>query len=333
MAQGHMIPMVDIAKLLASRHGVLVTIVTTPVNAARFKSPLDRAINELRLPITVVQLRFPCSEAGLPENCECVDLLPSVASLAGIFRAAALMEPQVETLFQTLNPPPSCIVSDFCLPYTNRDEFQSCASSDHEYFVVPGFPGGIELTREQLPLQSKKPGDDLGKAESEAESEAYGVIVNSFEEMEAEYLKEFKEAKQGRVWCVGPVSLTKRFELDDLERGNSSSSVRVDQCLSWLDDKECNSAIYICLGSICNLSSAQLIELALGLEASEKVFVWVVKEIEKTKELLEWMADEKFEERVSPRGMVIRGWAPQCRGSIGDVAYVCGSILQREANR
>ncbi|CAI0407720.1 unnamed protein product [Linum tenue] len=358
MAQGHMIPMVDIAKLLASRHGVLVTIVTTPVNAARFKSPLDRAINELRLPITVVQLRFPCSEAGLPENCECVDLLPSVASLAGIFRAAALMEPQVETLFQTLNPPPSCIVSDFCLPYTNRiakkfdvprisfhgfscfsllclhlmklheDEFQSCASSDHEYFVVPGFPGGIELTREQLPLQSKKPGDDLGKAESEAESEAYGVIVNSFEEMEAEYLKEFKEAKQGRVWCVGPVSLTKRFELDDLERGNSSSSVRVDQCLSWLDDKECNSAIYICLGSICNLSSAQLIELALGLEASEKVFVWVVKEIEKTKELLEWMADEKFEERVSPRGMVIRGWAPQVlilsHPSVGGFLTHCG---------
>ncbi|CAI0407725.1 unnamed protein product [Linum tenue] len=146
--------------------------------------------------------------------------------------------------------------------------------------------------------------------------------------MEAEYLKEFKEAKQGRVWCVGPVSLTKRFELDDLERGNSSSSVRVDQCLSWLDDKECNSAIYICLGSICNLSSAQLIELALGLEASEKVFVWVVKEIEKTKELLEWMADEKFEERVSPRGMVIRGWAPQVlilsHPSVGGFLTHCG---------
>ncbi|CAI0469148.1 unnamed protein product [Linum tenue] len=354
--QGHMIPMVDIAKLLASRPGVLVTLVTTPVNAARFKSPIDRAINELGLSIKVVQLRFPCSEAGLPENCENADLLPSFSSLIDFFVAAALMEPEVETLFETLkNPPPSCIISDFCLPYTNRiakkfdvprisfqgfscfsllclycmklhrDEFESSArSSDHDYFVLPGFPGGIELTRAQLPIRyedlwggmtNNGTEVDMGKAELDA----YGVIMNTFEELEAEYLEALKEAKQGRVWCVGPVSLTNRFELDKLERGNcsisasslSSSSARVDPCLSWLDDKEQGSVIYVCMGSICNLSSAQLIELALGLEASNKAFVWVVREIEKTKELFIWMEDEKFEERVSPRGVVIREWAPQ----------------------
>ncbi|CAL1398223.1 unnamed protein product [Linum trigynum] len=360
MAQGHMIPMVDIAKLLASRPGVLVTIVTTPVNAARFKSPLDRAINELRQPITVIQLRFPCSEAGLPDGCESLDLLPSMASIDDMFRAAALMEPEVESLFGTLNPPPNCIISDFCLAYTNsiakkfgiprisfhgfscfsllclhcmmlhQDEFDSSASSDHEFFVLPGFPGGIELTRAQLPLQYNKAGDDMGKAGFEAESEAYGVIVNSFEELEAEYLKEFKEAKQGRVWCVGPVSLTNPFELDNLQRGNSSSSsaARAYQCLNWLDDKERESVIYVCMGSICNLSSAQLIELALGLEASDKAFVWAVKEDEKTKELFEWMVDEKFEERISSRGMVIRGWAPQVlilsHPAIGGFLTHCG---------
>ncbi|KAF2565755.1 hypothetical protein F2Q68_00024298 [Brassica cretica] len=37
MAQGHMIPMVDIARLLAQR-GVIITIVTTPYNAGRFKN-------------------------------------------------------------------------------------------------------------------------------------------------------------------------------------------------------------------------------------------------------------------------------------------------------
>ncbi|CAI0407737.1 unnamed protein product [Linum tenue] len=161
---------------------------------------------------------------------------------------------------------------------------------------------------------------------SQAESDAYGFIVNTFEELEAEYLEELKVAKQGRVWCVGPVSLTNCFELDKLERGNSSA--HVDQCLRWLDDKEQNSVIYVCLGSICNLSSAQLMELALGLEASDKTFLWVVREIEKTKELFQWMEEEKFEERVSSKGMVIRGWAPQlmilCHRSIGGFMTHCG---------
>ncbi|CAN1773463.1 UDP-glycosyltransferase 73C3 [Linum perenne] len=39
MAQGHMVPMIDIAKLLAQRN-LYVSVVTTPVNAARFNSQI-----------------------------------------------------------------------------------------------------------------------------------------------------------------------------------------------------------------------------------------------------------------------------------------------------
>ncbi|KAJ6418587.1 hypothetical protein OIU84_001867 [Salix udensis] len=42
IAQGHLIPMFDIARMLA-RHGVIVTIVTTRLNAKRFAIPLARA--------------------------------------------------------------------------------------------------------------------------------------------------------------------------------------------------------------------------------------------------------------------------------------------------
>ncbi|KAF8364640.1 hypothetical protein HHK36_033384 [Tetracentron sinense] len=75
MAQGHMIPMIDMARLFAKR-GVIVTIVTTPLNAFRFKPIIDRAIDS-GLPIRLLKLRFPCVEAGLPEGCENVDTLPS----------------------------------------------------------------------------------------------------------------------------------------------------------------------------------------------------------------------------------------------------------------
>ncbi|KAL5784207.1 hypothetical protein ACOSQ2_006599 [Xanthoceras sorbifolium] len=54
LAQGHMIPMVDTAKLLA-QHGALVTIVTTPVNAGRFKTVVARAVPRIR----VAEVQFP----------------------------------------------------------------------------------------------------------------------------------------------------------------------------------------------------------------------------------------------------------------------------------
>ncbi|CAN1770708.1 UDP-glycosyltransferase 73C3 [Linum perenne] len=313
MAQGHMIPMFDIAKLLATRD-VHVTIITTPLNAARFVTLLHRANDNLRLPINLVQLRFPCKEAGLPENCENFDMLPSLESIAGIFKAASLMEPEVESLFEKLVPRPTCIVSDFCLPYTNNIEVDRSVSSDYDYFVLPGIPGGIRFTKIQLPLRATDKDKNTGTADeiSKADSDAYGVIVNSFEELEAEYLELFKESKQGKVWCVGPVSLTNRNDLDKLQRGNNNvTSNYLDECFNWLENMDPGSVLYVCLGSICNLSSLQLKELALGLEASSKPFIWAIRETEATKDLYRWMEDDGFEGSVSGRGMLIRGWAPQ----------------------
>ncbi|KAJ9555335.1 hypothetical protein OSB04_009949 [Centaurea solstitialis] len=65
-AQGHMVPMVDIARILA-HHGSIVTILTTPVNAKRFKSVIERAV-EAKLKIRVVELQLRLTEVGLPEG-------------------------------------------------------------------------------------------------------------------------------------------------------------------------------------------------------------------------------------------------------------------------
>nr|AFJ52941.1 UDP-glycosyltransferase 1 [Linum usitatissimum] len=367
MAQGHMIPMVDIAKLLATtatthRYDVHVTIVTTPLNAARFATPLARANENLPLPINLVQFRFPCTEAGLPENCENCDMLPSLESILGIFQAASLMEPDAVSLFEKLEPRPTCIVSDFCLPYTNnvakkfnvpRISFHgfSCfclaclhcmklheaevdlsVSSDFDSFLIPGFPGGIRFTKAQLPLRGggkdKEKNAEIAEEMKKAESDAYGVIVNSFEELEAEYFELFKEAKQGKVWCVGPVSLTNHDDLDKLQRGNDVTSNYLDECFQWLDTMAPGSVLYVCLGSICNLVFPQLKELALGLEESSKPFIWAIRDTEATKDLYNWIADEGFEERVSDRGMLIRGWAPQVKilshPAVGGFLTHCG---------
>ncbi|KAJ6746744.1 PHOSPHATIDYLCHOLINE:DIACYLGLYCEROL CHOLINEPHOSPHOTRANSFERASE 1-RELATED [Salix koriyanagi] len=51
---------------------------------------------------------------------------------------------------------------------------------------------------------------------------------------------------------------------------------------------ETGSVIYACLGSLCRLVPSQLIELGLGLEASNRPFIWVVKTGDRDSELEEW---------------------------------------------
>jgi hypothetical protein len=67
----------------------------------------------------------------------------------------------------------------------------------------------------------------------------------------------------------------------------------------------------------------------LGLELSNRPFIWVVKiNGENYLELEKWLIDENFGERVKGRGLLIKGWAPQIlilsHPSIGGFLTHCG---------
>ncbi|CAH2059011.1 unnamed protein product [Thlaspi arvense] len=357
MAQGHMIPMVDIARLLAQR-GVTITIITTPHNAARFKNVLNRAI-ESGLPINLVQVKFPHQEAGLPKGQENIDLIESTGSMATFFNAVNKLEEPVQKLMEEMTPRPSCLISDMCLPYTSKlaktfkipkilfhgmccfcllcvhllrknREILENLNSDQEYFIVPYFPDRVEFTRPQVPVETYVPAGEwkeLLEDMIEADKTSYGVIVNTFEELEPAYVKDFKEARSGKSWSIGPVSLCNKVGADKAERGNKSD-IDQDECLKWLDSKKERSVLYVCLGSICNLPLAQLKELGLGLEESKSHFIWVIRGWEKYKELDEWISESSFEERIKERGLIIKGWAPQMiilsHPSVGGFLTHCG---------
>ncbi|XP_071908334.1 UDP-glycosyltransferase 73C4-like [Coffea arabica] len=354
MAQGHLLPVIDIARLLA-RRGVTITIFTTPVNAKRFESIVAREV-DAGLQIRVIKLGFPSAEAGLPAGCECFDMLPSIESGLNFFAAARLLRPSVEQRLSELKPSPSCILSDMCHPWTSQvaRKFQvprlvfhgfCCFSllcshnltnsedldnvtSDAEYFTVPDFPDHIELTKAQVvgPVKPITPEwAEILEQIREAEKEAYGVVVNTFEELELDYVRQYKKAKGKGVWCIGPVSLCNKENLDKAERGNKAS-INEHQCMKWLDTWEPESVIYACLGSITRLGTSQLIELGLGLESSGRPFVWVTKDA--SDEFRKWLIEEKFEERTKGRGLLIHGWAPQVlilsHPSIGGFLTHCG---------
>ncbi|CAB4317701.1 unnamed protein product [Prunus armeniaca] len=334
MAQGHMIPMMDFARLLAQR-GITITIVTTPHNAARFRTVVTRAIQS-GLQIRLVQLRFPSEEAGLPDGCENLDMLPAIGSADKFFFATALLQQPAEKLFEELTPKPNAIFSDVCLPWTisiaqkfhiprisfsgfccfcllcvhslHTSKVLENVTSDSEYFVVPDFPDRFEVTKAQLPGPLTPNMTDFYDQLEAAEKATYGIIMNTFEELEPAYVEAYKKA--AKVWCIGPASLCNKDDLDKAHRGNEAS-IDEHHCLKWLDSWEPGSVVYACLGSLCNLITDQLIELALGLEASEKPFIWVVRGCSQSEELENWISEAGFEERTKARSLLIRGWAPQ----------------------
>ncbi|EOY08007.1 hypothetical protein SCA6_001771 [Theobroma cacao] len=356
MSPGHLLPMTDMARLLAE-HGVIVSIVTTPLNTIRFKSTIERAV-ESGLHIRLLQLQFPSDPLGLPEGCENMDQLPSRDLIKNFFKAASMLQQPFEQLFNELQPRPSCIISGKNLPWTVDTALKfnvpriffdgmgcfsfSCTHnlevskvhetmSKFESFLVPGLPHRIELTKAKLPENLNPGSNDLTNMRSNiraVELIADGIVVNTFEELESEYVKEYKSVKGDNVWCIGPLSACNKLNSDKAERGQKAS-IDDNQCLKpWLDSKKPGSVIYACLGSISGLTTWQLVELGLGLEASNQAFIWVIRGGKKSEGLEKWIAEEGFEERVKDRGLIIGGWAPQIwilsHPAIGGFLTHCG---------
>ncbi|KAK4759560.1 hypothetical protein SAY87_022691 [Trapa incisa] len=363
LAQGHIIPIFDIARMLSQR-GILTTIYTTPMNASRFGPTVART-SELGLPIRLVEIPFRSDVVGLPHGCENLDSLPSPDLLRKFHCALEKMQEPVEAHLRQNGPPPSCIISDravfwtadiarkFGIPrflFNGMSCFSQVAShnvdqhfrSDPEYYLklgatepfeVSGMPKGrgLKLNKSQLPSTFKaQPNlDDFRMKVREAEKAAHGLIINSFDELEGECTRLYENAIGQKIWCIGPVPLCNKNTLDRLDRGNKASE-EVKRCTEWLDAKEPRTVVYACLGSMCRLVPAQLIELGKGLEASNRPFIWVVKTRgdEGTLELEKWLREERFEERTGGRGFIIRGWAPQLailsHRSVGAFLTHCG---------
>ncbi|KAI9154062.1 hypothetical protein LWI28_020459 [Acer negundo] len=362
MAQGHMIPMIDMARLFAER-GVIVSLVTTPHNASRFETIIHRSNQQYDddqlTNIQLVRIPFPCNQVGLPAGYENLDTLPSRDLLKKFYNAIDMLQEPLEQFLEKANPPPSCIISDKCLSWTSEvaQKFKiprlvfhgmccfsllsshnvmlynahNSVTSDSEPFLVPGLPQRIEVTKAQLPgtFVSLSDLDDVRNKMREAESSAYGVVVNSFDELEHGCAEEYEKVIEKKVWCIGPVSLCNKKNEDKFERGNRAS-IDEKNCLEWLNSKKERSVIYACLGSLCRLVVAQLIELGLALEASNKPFIWVVKtgDQKSSSELEKWLKEERFEERIRGRGLIIKGWAPQVfilsHKAIGGFLTHCG---------
>ncbi|KAM7474122.1 hypothetical protein LguiB_021365 [Lonicera macranthoides] len=356
MAHGHMIPTLDMAKLFSSTTAVRSTIITTPLNAPAFTPSIRSSQLDLQI------MEFPSAATGLPEGTENMDQCTSDEMLFTFVKATTLLQEPLERLIGELRP--DCLVADVFFPWATQAAsrfgiprlvfhgssfFALCANVsmkmyqpfkdvelDSEPFILPNLPHEIKLLRTQVSQHEREEIDndftELLNQIINSDLESYGVIVNSFFELEPDYANHYRSVLKRKAWHIGPLSLCKT-EIEDKAVRGKKPAIDEHECLKWLDSQKPNSVIYVCFGSVANNSAAQLYEVAMGLQASDQPFIWVVRKNRNEDKNDMWLPDG-FEDRTKGKGLIIRGWAPQVlildHEAVGGFVTHCGwnSILE-----
>ncbi|MED6187791.1 hypothetical protein PIB30_079865 [Stylosanthes scabra] len=343
-ARGHQIPLVHLARLLASRRQH-VTIITTPSNARL----IDNSSDDHR--ISIHTINFPAEQVGLPPGVENFSDVADNPAAVKLTIASHLIQQQVESFIE--QSPPDALIADIMFTWSEATArrfkiprltfnplliFDMCVveairahpeifESDTGPYTIPGLPHTITF-----PVKPMATFNKVMEPTVDAEKDSLGVIVNSFKELDAEYAEHYEKITGRRVWHIGPTDLMVHKTVPRSIDGKH-------ECLKWLSTKKNSSVVYVAFGTLCRLTDNQLYELALGLERSGHPFVWVVSRHKNKKgEESEgkWLP-EGFEERMREegRGIVITEWAPQTlilnHAAVGAFLTHCGTNSLNES--
>jgi len=316
------------------------------------------------LQVRLAEFPLDYAAAGLPEGADDgADSVPAM-HMWSFFRAMALLRAPIESYLRAHAPFPTCVVSDFVNPWTTElaanlgvprlSFFSMCTfgllcqhnlerfgawdgvEDPNQPVVVPGLERRFVVTRAQAPGFFRgipiPCWEEFADYVERARAEADGVIVNTFEEMEPEFVAGYAAARKMKVWTVGPVSTYHQSSPTPAasalaSRGLRAPAIDPDECLRWLDGKPAGSVVYVSFGSISQAGAKQVVELGLGLEASGHPFLWVVRNADEYDAAARGFLGE-LEARVAGRGLLVRGWAPQLlilsHAAVGGFVTHCG---------
>jgi len=237
MGQGHIIPFLELAKLLAKRTGFAITIANTPLNIRSLRPKIESA--GAGLDIRLAELPFSSAAHGLPPQTENTDSLPRHLFLL-LLEASEHLEPHFERLIRRISQEeggrlPLCIISDMFSGWTldvgNRlgipriqfltsgaygtSVFYSlCTHLPHtktsaDEFVLPDMPH-VTVHRSQLaPNIKTATGSDpwslIINRQISRNVRSWGSICNTFEELEHSSLQHMRKSNGRPVWAVGPI--------------------------------------------------------------------------------------------------------------------------------
>ncbi|XP_059287946.1 7-deoxyloganetin glucosyltransferase-like [Lycium ferocissimum] len=345
-AQGHINPMVKLAKILHHK-GFHITFVNTEFNHRRLlKSRGPNALDGFS------SFRFETIPDGLPP-CD-ADATQDIPALCESTTKTCLVP--FKDLLGKLNdtytsnvPPVSCIVSDGCMSFT-LDAAQelgvpevlfwttsACGFLGYMHYsmlIEKGYaplkdasdltngylettldfiPGMKDIRLRDLPtfFRTTNPDEYMIKfvlQETERSRKASAIVLNTFETLESEVLESLRTLLPP-VYSIGPLNLLIKDVDDENLKGLRSSLWKEEpECIQWLDTKEPNSIVYVNFGSITVMTPNQLIEFAWGLANSKQEFLWIIRpDIVSSYESI---LPPEFVEETKNRGM-LASWCSQ----------------------
>lgn len=356
---GHLIPLVELAKILALRHDYHVTCIipTTGSPSKAMKGVLES------LPTTIDHVFLPPANSNdLPAGDH-----PGIQVFLTMTRSLPSIRNVLKSLVET--SPLAAVILDHTatdaldvakeLNVSSYIFFTSSALALSLLLHLPKLDETVSCEYRDLPEPLKLPGcvaldgGDLMDHVQDRKSELYklflchakrlrlaeGILVNTFVDLQGRAIKGLEEEEGGNqyptIYPIGPI----------VQTASSTNQVNEPECLSWLDNQPSGSVLFVSFGSGGTLSYDQLNELALGLELSEQKFLWVARSPNNELANAAYLSDqshenplaflpEGFVERTRGQGLVVSSWAPQVKvlshGATGGFLTHCGwnSILE-----
>nr|POE82639.1 udp-glycosyltransferase 92a1 [Quercus suber] len=331
MAAGHLNPFMALARQLERKEGYTVTIVNTPLNVPRLKSSLPSKTN-----IRLAEIPFQGTNYGLPPDLENTDTL-SHELVIRLMEASENLESPFKSLLIDISKhdgcAPMCIISDMFLGWTikvanelgiyhavfiagagysmaiyfslslNVHQFQT----DDQEFLLPDFPEASKIQQSQLgnDLRLTDSNNALWLFRTRQFSHCFcsdAILLNTMEGLGDIGVQYFKRKMGGKpVWMIGPACSSMKNDAYNQEERSEKLSSKTESCCEWLDLHPPASILYVSFGSYGTILPSQMMELALGLEASNKAFIWVIRPpfgFNPTEDFtVEWLPDG-FKERI-----------------------------------
>ncbi|EES09959.2 hypothetical protein SORBI_3005G156600 [Sorghum bicolor] len=285
---GHVIPLAELAKRLASRPGATATLITFASTASAtqraFLASLPPSVASLPLPpVDVSDLPHDAAIETLMSE-ECARSLPALTGILSELRESTRLVAFVtdSCLFTPINLHAVSLLLHLPeLAASVAGEFRDLAEPVRLSGCVP-IPGPDIVS----PLQDRSnPSYMVMVHLAMRHREADAILVNSFDAVEPEVAKVLRQPEPGRrrppVYPIGPLIVQQSNGTTTNTVANGGvpphSLAPRAACLEWLDHQPARSVIFVSFGSGGAIPKEEMHELALGLELSRQRFLWVVR--------------------------------------------------------